>query len=79
MIRQMNKIIKNLFQLKWIAVLSVIIYFVSLIPIFAASIYAFPQADDWSYSWQTRLAWVDTHSLMEVLKGAFATVAEAYM
>ena len=79
MIRQMNKIIKNLFQLKWIAVLSVIIYFVSLIPIFAASIYAFPQADDWSYSWQTRLAWVDTHSLMEVLKGAFAAVAEAYM
>ena len=42
-------------------------------------IYAFPQADDWSYSWRTHLAWVDTHSLLEVLKGADAAVAEAYM
>ena len=75
----MSKIIKNLFRLKWIAVLSVIVYLVSLIPIFAASVYAFPQADDWSYSWQARVAWANTHSLPEVLKGAFAAVAEAYM
>lgn len=71
--------LKKILSLKWIAVCAVIVYAVSLIPIFAASVYAFPQADDWSYSWRTHLAWVDTHSLPEVLKGAAAAVAEAYM
>lgn len=71
--------LKKVLLLKWIAVGAVIVYAVSLIPIFAASVYAFPQADDWSYSWRTHLAWVDTHSLTEVLKGAFDAVAEAYM
>lgn len=71
--------LKKVLSLKWIAVWSVIVYAVSLIPIFAASVYAFPQADDWSYSWRTRLAWMDTHSLTEVLKGAFGAVAEAYV
>lgn len=71
--------LKKILSLKWIAAWSVVIYIVSLVPIFAASVYAFPQADDWSYSWRTHLAWVDTHSLVEVVKGAFAAVAEAYM
>lgn len=71
--------LKKVLSLKWIAVWSVMVYAVSLIPIFAASVYAFPQADDWSYSWRTRLAWMDTHSLTEVLKGAFGAVAEAYV
>ena len=71
--------LKKILSLKWIAVCAVIVYAVSLIPIFAASVYAFPQADDWSYSWRTHLAWADTHSLPEVLKGAAAAVAEAYM
>ena len=71
--------LKKFLSLKWIAVCAVIVYAVSLIPIFAASVYAFPQADDWSYSWRTHLAWLDTHSLPEVLKGAAAAVAEAYM
>ena len=65
--------------MRWIAACAVIVYAVSLIPIFAASVYAFPQADDWSYSWRTHLAWVDTHSLLAVLKGAASAVAEAYM
>ncbi len=71
--------LKKFLSMKWIAILSVVIYGGSLIPIFSASIYAFPQADDWSYSWQTRLAWLDTHSLLEVLKGACTAVAEAYV
>lgn len=71
--------IKKLLSLKWIAVCSVIVYVSSLIPVFAASVYAFPQADDWSYSWRTRLAWVDTHSLLEVVKEACTTVAESYV
>lgn len=71
--------LKKFLSLKWIAAWSVVVYGLSLIPIFAASVYAFPQADDWSYSWRTHLAWVDTHSLVEVVKGAFAAVAEAYM
>ena len=71
--------IKKLLSLKWIAVCSVIVYVSSLISVFAASVYAFPQADDWSYSWRTRLAWVDTHSLLEVVKEACTTVAESYV
>lgn len=71
--------LKKFLSLKWIAAWSVVVYGLSLIPIFAASVYAFPQADDWSYSWRTHLAWVDTHSLVEVVKGAFAAVAESYM
>lgn len=71
--------LKKVLSLKWIALWSVIVYAVSLIPIFAASVYTFPQADDWSYSWRTHVAWMDTHSLPEVLKGAFGAVAEAYV
>lgn len=72
------KAMKKLFCIRTLAVLAVLGYIVSLFPVFAASIYAFPQADDWSYSYHTRLAWVDTHSILEVLKGAFAAVADAY-
>lgn len=75
----MRRIIKRLFCIKVLAVLSILGYIVSLIPIYAASVYAFPQADDWSYSYHTRLAWVDTHSFLEVLKGAVTAVAEAYV
>ena len=71
--------LKKLLSLKMIAVLSAIAYIFSLLPVFAASVYAYPQADDWSYSWHTRLAWVDNHSILEVLKGACAAVSEAYM
>lgn len=70
--------IKKLFHIRTLAILSVLGYIFSLFPIFAASIYAFPQADDWSYSYHTRLAWVDTHSFLEVLRGAFTAVSDAY-
>ena len=61
----MSTVKKTLRQNK-MAVLLTIIYIISLIPILMASVYDYPQADDWTYSWRTHLAWVDTRSLLEV-------------
>ena len=68
---------KRILQNK-MAVLLTIIYVISLIPIFMASVYAYPQADDWTYSWRTHLAWTDTHSLLEVGKAVVDTVKDSY-
>lgn len=54
------------------------VYICSLIPILCISIYNYPQADDWGYSYLTHWAWIDTHSLFQVLKAAAAAVVEAY-
>ncbi len=61
------------------AVILASIYIISLIPIFMASIYDYPQADDWTYSWRTHLAWADTHSLLEVVKAVIDTVKDSYV
>ena len=69
---------KTLLQNK-MAVLLTAIYLLSLLPIFMASVYDYPQADDWTYSWRTHLAWTDTHSLLEVGKAAADTVKDSYI
>ena len=73
----MSTVKKTLRQNK-MAVLLTIIYIISLIPILMASVYDYPQADDWTYSWRTHLAWVDTRSLLEVGKAAADTVKDSY-
>lgn len=55
------------------------IYFISLIPVFMCSVYAYPQADDWSYSYRVHLAWKEAHSLIAVLGAMCETVKESYM
>lgn len=60
------------------AALLIVIYGLSLIPLFMASVYAYPQADDWTYSWRTHAAWEDSHSLLEVGKAVGETLEDSY-
>ncbi len=69
---------KKIYQNR-MAILLTIIYIFSLIPILMAAVYDYPQADDWTYSWRTHLAWKDTHSLLEVGKAVAETVKDSYV
>ena len=69
---------KKILQNK-MAVLLTAIYLISLIPILMASVYDYPQADDWTYSWRTHVAWEDTHSMLEVGKAVIETIKDSYM
>ena len=73
------ELLKKTFLQNKMAVLLTAIYLLSLLPIFMASVYDYPQADDWTYSWRTHLAWTDTHSLLEVGKAAADTVKDSYI
>lgn len=59
-------------------IILLIIYAVSLIPILMVGRYAFPQADDYSFGYHCHQAWVDSHSIMAVIKAAYSMVLEAY-
>ena len=52
---------------------TIIGFIISLLPILWVSQYVYPQADDFGFGLKTHLAWVDTHSLWQVLKAAFDT------
>ncbi len=73
----MNKIINWMSDRK-IAVLSIIILGISLVPIFYLAPYARPSGDDYGYSVLTHAAWQNTHSLIEVFKAAIETVKQMY-
>lgn len=70
---------KKIIMQNKIAFLLTAVYVISLIPIFAGSFYAYPQSDDWTYSWRAHLAWEDTHSLIEVGKAVVETVKDSYI
>lgn len=63
---------------KWYTVIWPLLYAVSLIPVLMLEKYNFPCADDLGYSIYTRLAWVDTHSLVAVFMAACRKVAEIW-
>mgnify|MGYP005760513139 CR=1 FL=1 len=63
---------------KWIAVLSIGIFGISMLPIWYLAFYARPSGDDYGYSVLTHAAWVDTHSFIEVIKAAMETVRINY-
>ena len=65
-------------NIKYFAFLIAGFYLCSLIPILCVSIYDYPQADDWGYSYLSYWAWNDTHSFIQVLKAAAGAVTEAY-
>lgn len=56
----------------------VAVLFISMIPILYAAQYAYPQADDYSFGYHCHIAWVDTHSLFQVIKAAVVMILEAY-
>ncbi|MDE6405604.1 MAG: hypothetical protein K2M20_08135 [Lachnospiraceae bacterium] len=61
--------------LTWVAV---IVFILSLFPILALSGVDRASGDDWSFGLLTHLAWVDTRSLWQVLRAAFASVKKYY-
>lgn len=61
--------------LTWAAV---IVFVLSLLPIFLLVGVDRASGDDWSFGLLTHLAWVDTHSLLRVLQAAFASVKKYY-
>lgn len=62
-----------------VAVLSVLIFIASMLPIWYLAGYARPSGDDYGYSVLTHAAWVDTHSLFAVFKAAIETVKINYI
>ena len=61
--------------LTWAAV---IVFVISLLPVFALAGVDRASGDDWSFGLLTHLAWVDTHSVWQVLRAAFASVKKYF-
>lgn len=74
----MERLIRKITN-RWIAALSVGMFVVSMLPIWYLAFYARPSGDDYGYSALTHSAWIDTHSLVEVLKAAVVTVKQNYV
>lgn len=61
--------------LTWAAV---IVFIISLLPVFALAGVDRASGDDWSFGLLTHLAWVDTHSVWQVLRAAFVSVKKYF-
>lgn len=57
---------------------AVIVFVLSLFPVLALASVDRASGDDWSFGLLTHLAWVDTHSLWQVLRAACASVKKYY-
>lgn len=73
----MKNLIKKVDNKK-IAVISVILFLLSMIPIWYLAKYARPSGDDYGYSVYTHAAWLESHSLLEVFKAGIYTVKVMY-
>lgn len=64
---------------EWGAALIFVIFFTgSMIPVWYLSFYAAPTGDDYGYGVLTRNTWVDTHSVWQVLKAGVETSKNFY-
>lgn len=54
------------------------VFLLSLIPILGIAVYDHPCADDFSYGWMARRAWVESGSFLAALQAGAAKVAERY-
>lgn len=59
-------------------ILAVLILGLSIIPIVYLARYVHATGDDYGYGAFTHAAWLDSHSLWEVLKASFCTIAKYY-
>ena len=81
----LDKHIKNIYTKiksysvkKMFAVISVIAFLISLLPLLYMCRYVHASGDDYGYGAWTHSAWLDTHSLIDVLKAACETVKFYY-
>lgn len=63
---------------KKIAIIAVMLFLLSMLPIWYLAKYARPSGDDYGYSVYTHAAWLDTHSLLKVFKAGIHTVKVMY-
>lgn len=75
-VRKMRKILQKISQfitVKKMLVISSIIYIGSMLPNWLLAFIARPAGDDYGYSADSHQAWLQTHSLIEVIKAGLAT------
>lgn len=65
--KKLEKILQKYITPKNLSRFLVIIYFLSLIPVFVIGIYNYPSADDYSIGSNCRQAWVTSHSLIQTV------------
>lgn len=65
-------------KLQKYARITLVILMLSLIPIIWISFYDHPFEDDYNYGAATRLAWMESHNLITLLKAAIQTSADKY-
>ena len=63
---------------KIVAVLSVLLFGLSIIPIIYLARYVHATGDDYGYGILTHSAWLNSHSLWEVMKASFRTISQYY-
>lgn len=63
---------------KTIAIIVLVIFLLSLIPVFIMSFYNVPANDDYTFGYVTHSKWIETGSFLSVLLGAFETVSNYY-
>lgn len=61
-----------------ISILLVALFIAGLIPIFLLGRYDYPSADDYGFSAYSHIAWMQSHSVIQVLKGAGETAIERW-
>lgn len=61
-----------------ISMLLIALFIAGLIPIFLLGRYDYPSADDYGFSVYSHVAWMQSHSVIQVLKGAGETVIERW-
>lgn len=61
-----------------IAVLFILLFLASLVPLMLLSKYNYPCADDFGFSAYSHIAWENSHSIIQVLKGAWNTTIERW-
>ncbi|MDR0220148.1 MAG: hypothetical protein LBI54_01950 [Lachnospiraceae bacterium] len=69
-----EKIIKAIYNEKRLTVIFIVLFVLSLLPLFAISFCTYPVYDDFALGAKTRLAYVATHDLAAVLAAAFEQV-----
>lgn len=61
-----------------IAIMLIALFIAGLIPIFLLGRYDYQSADDYGFSAYSHVAWMQSHSVIQVLKGAVKTVIERW-
>ena len=67
-----DRIVKWL-DTKKISIAAIAAFIFSMLPIWYLAFYARPSGDDYGYSANSRMAWVNTHSFLEVFKAGLET------